>query len=111
MDVKRISYSPEFTAKTTVIAPENLVSKQEVKSLVKLGSQIGEKTDSIKISISGLLPSKRNPKIKGYDVKATFTLNKSKKNTFSGEGIDINKISPFEYAKKILTRIKDSSKK
>lgn len=42
--------SPSFTAKTSIIAPENLISKKAAEALVEAGSKIGDDRSHITLA-------------------------------------------------------------
>lgn len=63
---------PSFSAKTTIIAPKNMLSKKDRDFLSKVGEKIGKDTDTIQIKVGTLQDSKVDPGVKSYTVSAIY---------------------------------------
>lgn len=107
-------HSPQFKAKTTINAPEELLSKKDKKELIKYGQQIGTDKDIIEISISSLKPNYFNKNILGYDLTKKVELNSPKKLIMEEteitlplviEGKPLQLTSPQSYISKMLNSL------
>ncbi len=105
MKISRVTmYNAGFSAKTSVKAPANLLSKEDIKKITDAGSKIGGKNDFINITVGNLYKNKKKPPSDVYDVKI-----KSKIGTVSNEfksSIIYAKLLPKDFILKKLNQLK-----
>ncbi len=107
-------HSPQFKAKTTINAPEALLSKKDKEELIRQGHQIGTDKDIIEISLSNLKPNYFNKNILGYDLRKKIELKSPKKIIIEDtkstlphiiDGIPLQLTNPQYYISKMLNSL------
>lgn len=116
MNVQKTGLNPQqsFGAKTTIIAPEKLISKQQQEYLINLGKKVGKESDILNFSVSDLHSAANNPNVKTYtimkqssiDSAAGSTISQSSKEVpYEKNGVVMEKNSPFNYIKLLIERL------
>lgn len=102
----KISSSPSFKARTTIISHNNILSKEQIANIKKIGESIGSNEDSIFFNVRNF---KKNKIVIIYDA-----ILKSSKEEISVDGSVMSYkwlLKPEKFIKKILTGIKNSVNK
>ncbi len=73
-----MAQSQSFKAKTVINAPEFLLDKADKLQLEHMGSKIGNKNDSIEITISSLHSDPKKPEVLNYNCLQKFNINSKK---------------------------------
>ena len=99
-----------FGAKTTIVAPENMLSKDSKSYLESLGNKIGKPTDTIKFTIGDLQENKISPNSKAYMLTNFYKLSNlveqhSRPVPYIKNGEIIEKNSPKNYIEKLLKNL------
>lgn len=93
--------SPNFQARTTINFDKNLLSKEEVKVLTKMGEKIGFNSDNIAFSVRDMGDRF------GVAHKAKFaTHNGGTLETEQSKIISMKSIKPFDFIKRKMESIK-----
>ena len=78
MSISKLSMSSplksNFKARTTINAPEHLLSKEDRKKLIEQGKKIGTDSDTIDINVSEIKDSDRDPDVKIYNISESYNL-------------------------------------
>lgn len=92
----------KFRATTIINTNNNLLSKEEIKNLTKMGEKIGSKSDKITFNVRKL-----NDDIVTISHKAKFDSSQNSFETYHMNYSKIKEINPFEYISKKLKYIND----
>lgn len=94
------SFSPAFCARTSIVAPENLISKKAKEALVAAGQKIGD--DKSKITIKAL-----NLNDKAFQIMEDAVFLKKGKMVIDSKKTTIpkEKMTAEKYAQTIMTRL------
>ena len=112
MNISKINLAAPvaFGAKTTIEAPESMLSKDNKAYLESLGSKIGTPEDTIKFTVSDLQENKIYPNSKSYVVKKFYQLSNlidssSKSVPFIKNGTILEQNAPKNYIEKVLKNL------
>lgn len=105
-----ISTSAAFGAKTTIVAPENMLSKDSKAYLESLGDKIGNAADTIKFTVGDMQENKIHPNSKSYKLTNFYKLSNlveqhSRPVPYIKNGEIIEKNSPKNYIEKLLENL------
>lgn len=109
MEIRKITNSQPFQAKLKLSAPGNLLSANERQYLTKLSARVGKPTDSIAITLSQLVESKRSPGAKSYTCSSKYNVgNRAQQTTASvlycmPDGTVVEKNKPINYLKRQIS--------
>ena len=67
-------YNTSFKARTTITAPESLLSKEDRAKLIEQGKKIGTDEDTIDINISEVKDSDRDPGVRFYNISEKYNI-------------------------------------
>lgn len=99
MQVRNISSSLSFTARTHINAPESMLSKDAAEKLIKQGAKIGRPSDYIDVEVSDVFQKEDEPGVDLYSVKSDTQINGERGK--AAIVLPLDKISPEGY----LTRL------
>ena len=101
MNIKQCN-NTKFKAKTIINSNNTLLSKEEIKSLTKIGKKIGTKSDKINFNVRTI-----NNDIVTISHNAKFYSGQHSIETSNIKYSKIDEINPFEYISKKLNTIKE----
>jgi len=116
MNVSKVSMAQplSFHAKTTINAPESLLSKEDKAYFENIGSKLGTNKDTIEISIGELEQSECEPDVTGYRCNKVIKQKTSKSASTNQSSIFVpyivdgkvnEKTSPKNYLQRIFNRM------
>ncbi len=94
--------SPQFKATTTINMNSNLLTKEEIKTLTKIGEKIGTRSDKINFNVNTL----NNDRVT-ISHNAKFNSGQNTFETYHMVNMKKDEINPFEYISKKLNAIKN----
>ena len=94
--------SPNFKATTVIKNNNNLLTKEEIKTLTKIGEKIGIRSDKINFNVNTL-----NEDRVTISHNAKFNSGTNSFETYHMVNMKKDEIKPFEYISKKLKSIKD----
>ncbi len=92
----------KFRATTIIKSNNNLLSKEEIKTLTKMGEKIGTRSDKINFSVNTL----NNDRVT-ISHNAKFNSAENSFETYHMVNLKKDEANPFEYISKKLKSIKD----
>lgn len=92
---------PSFTARTSIIAPSTLLSKNSIEELNNLGAKIGDDKSKINLNLS----YSDSDKVYKVDYLAHFVKNRKTAITKHSTNIPTEKMSPVDYVKKLMGKL------